>query len=196
MFGAGRVRVLAPLRVGEPAVRVSEVRSAARKEGSTGTFWVVTVAHEISQRGELCIEEEKDVLLRAPAAVSLPGPDHDDTPDAAWAEAITPTRALLFRFSAITFNAHRIHYDLPYATEVEEYPDLVVHGPLTAILLAGLARRHGARGVRSVSFRAQAPLFVGRRMWLTGAPTATGVAMAAIRGDHAVAMTLDAELGE
>jgi 3-methylfumaryl-CoA hydratase len=194
MFGAGRVRMRAPLRVDEPAERVSTVRSAALKEGSTGTFWVVTVAHEITQRGELCIEEEKDFLLRAPAAVPTPGSDHDGTPDAVWAERFTPSRALLFRFSAVTFNTHRIHYDLPYATAVEEYPDLVVHGPLTAILLAELARRHGARALQSLAFRAQAPLFVERTMWLTGGPTASGVAMAAIRGDHAVAMTLDAEL--
>jgi 3-methylfumaryl-CoA hydratase len=196
MFGAGRVRLHARLRVGEPAARVSEVRSAALKEGSTGTFWVVTVAHEITQRDELCIEEEKDFLLRAPAAVAAPGPDRDGMPDAIWAEPFTPSRALLFRFSAATFNTHRIHYDLPYATEIEEYPDLVVHGPLTALLLAELARRHGAREVRSLAFRAQAPLFVDRRMWLTGGPTVSGVAMTAIRGDHAVAMTLDIELGE
>ena len=195
MFGAGRVRMRAPLLVGEPAERASAVRATALKEGSTGTFWVVTVAHEITQRGELCIEEEKDFLLRAPAAVPAPGPDHGGTPDAVWAEAFTPSRALLFRFSAVTFNTHRIHYDLPYATTVEEYPDLVVHGPLTAILLAELARRHDAHPLRSLAFRAQAPLFVDHRLWLTGGPTATGVAMAAIRGDHAVAMTLDAELG-
>jgi 3-methylfumaryl-CoA hydratase len=195
MFGAGRVRVHAPLRIGEPAERVSEVRSASLKEGSTGTFWVITVVHEITQGGRLCLEEEKDFLLRAPAAVAAPGPDAGGRPDGDWVEEITPSRALLFRFSAVTFNTHRIHYDQAYATGVEEYPDLVVHGPLTAILLAELARRHGAHTVRSLAFRAQAPLFVERRIWLTGAPTAAGVSMAAVRSDRAVAMTLEAELG-
>ncbi len=109
-------------------------------------------------------------------------------------EPFTPDPALLFRFSAVTYNAHRIHYDRPYATEVEEYPGLVVHGPLTAILLARMAEQRSGASVHTLSFRASAPLFADRRVWLTGTP-ADGVArMAAVRGDHAVAMTLDAEV--
>jgi 3-methylfumaryl-CoA hydratase len=194
MFGSGRVRVVEPLRLGEPAERASELRSAARKEGSTGTFWVATVAQSVTQGGRLRVEEERDYLLRAPAAVPRPGPARRDRPDASWVEEITPDPALLFRFSAVTFNTHRIHYDRPYAIEVEGYPDLVVQGPLTAILLAEMARRRGARDLHSIAFRAQAPLFVGRRIWLTGSPTASGVTMAAVRDDHAIAMTFDGEL--
>lgn len=195
MFGAGRVRTLEPLMIGEPAERVSEVRSASLKEGSTGQFWVVTVGHEIHQAGRLCLVEEKDFLLRAPAQGPTPGADRDDPPDAEWVESVTPDPALLFRFSAVTYNAHRIHYDRPYATQVEEYPDLVVHGPLTAILLAGMAERRAGRPIRNLTFRASAPLFVDRRVWLTGGLTDNHAAMAAVRSDHAVAMTLDAELG-
>lgn len=196
MFGAGRVRVRAPLRIGEPAQRVSEVRSAALKEGSSGRFWVVTVGHEITQGGHVCIEEEKDFLLRALGKGPAPGPDRDDAPEPAaeWVDCVVPDPALLFRFSAITFNAHRIHYDRPYAIDVEEYPDLVVHGPLTAILLASMAERRSSRTVRALSFRASAPLFVDRPMWLTGGADDGGAAMTAFRSDHAVAMTLDAEL--
>lgn len=196
MFGAGRVRVRAPLRLDEPAERVSEVRSAALKEGSSGRFWVVTVGHEVTQAGRVCIEEEKDFLLRALGRGSDPGPDRDDAPECAadWVESAVPDPALLFRFSAITYNAHRIHYDRPYATQVEEYPDLVVHGPLTAILLASMAERRSGRRLGALSFRASAPLFVDRRIWLTGGVTDSGATMTAFRSDHAVAMTLDAEL--
>lgn len=194
MFGAGRVRVLAPLRIGEPAERVSEVRSAALKEGSSGRFWVITIGHEIAQGGRVCLDEEKDFLLRALGKGPAPGPDREDMPEAEWVESIVPDPALLFRFSAITYNAHRIHYDRPYATQVEEYPDLVVHGPLTAILLASMAERRSNRSVRALSFRAIAPLFVDRCIWLTGGVSDAGAAMTAFRNDHAVAMTLDAEL--
>ena len=200
MFGAGRVHVREPLRIGESAERVSAVRSASLKVGSTGPFWVVTVGHEISQAGRICLVEEKDFLLRAPTQGLTPGADRDDAPDAEWpdgnwVETVTPDPALLFRFSAVTYNAHRIHYDRPYATEVEEYPDLVVHGPLTAILLASMAERRSGRAVRDVSFRASAPLFVDRRVWLTGRLADAHALMVAVRSDHAVAMTLDAELG-
>jgi 3-methylfumaryl-CoA hydratase len=194
MFGAGRVRVHAPLAIGERAERVSAVRSAAMKEGSSGRFWVVTVGHEISQGDRLCLEEEKDFLLRAPSRTAPPAAARDEAPDAEWVESFTPDPALLFRFSAVTYNAHRIHYDRPYATEVEEYPGLVVHGPLTAILLARMAEQRSGASVQALSFRASAPLFADRRVWLTGT-LADGLArMAAVRSDHAVAMTLDAEV--
>jgi len=194
MFGAGRVQVLEPLEIGKPAERVSEVRAASLKVGSTGRFWVVTVGHDVSQGGRLCLTEEKDFLLRAPSRTPAPGVEHDEPPDADWVESFTPDPALLFRFSAITYNAHRIHYDRPYATTVEEYPDLVVHGPLTAILLARMAELRSGREIRNLSFRASAPLFVDRRIWLTGASADDHARMVAIRSDHAVAMTLDAEL--
>jgi 3-methylfumaryl-CoA hydratase len=194
MFGAGRVTVLEPLTIGVPAERVSAVRSAALKVGSTGEFWVVTVGHEINQGGRLCLTEEKDFLLRAPSRTPVPGADHEDEPDADWVESLIPDPALLFRFSAVTYNAHRIHYDRPYATEVEEYPDLVMHGPLTAILLARMAEQRSGRAIRGLAFRASAPLFVDRRVWLTGGVDDGHARMAAIRSDRAVAMTLDAEL--
>ena len=194
MFGAGRVQVLAPLEIGTRAERVSLVRSTALKEGSTGKFWVVTVGHEISQGGRVCLTEEKDFLLRAPSRTPASGDERDEPPEADWIESVIPDPALLFRFSAVTYNAHRIHYDRPYATGVEEYPDLVVHGPLTAILLARMAERRAGRDIRALSFRARAPLFVDRRVWLTGTMTGAGAQMAAIRNDHTVAMTLDAEL--
>ncbi|HEX5586103.1 MAG TPA: MaoC family dehydratase N-terminal domain-containing protein [Acidimicrobiia bacterium] len=194
MFGAGRVRVHEALRIGEPATRTSAITSAQLKGGSTGQFWVVTVAHEIMQRGELCIAEEQDVLLRAAGRTDPPGAARTDPPDATWVESRTPDEALLFRFSAITFNAHRIHYDRTYVVDVEHYPDLVVHGPLTAIWLATLVEDRAARPIRALRFRATAPLFVHESIWLAGGPSDDGATVTAFRSDHVAAMTLDAEL--
>jgi len=120
-----------------------------------------------------------------------PGPDRSDPPDAPWVEAVTADPVLLFRFSAVTANAHRIHYDHPYATGVEGYPDLVVHGPLTAILLAELGRRRTGRSWRTAMYRARAPHFANRRFWLTGSPTDDGVDLSAVRADGTPVMTLE-----
>jgi 3-methylfumaryl-CoA hydratase len=101
---------------------------------------------------------------------------------------------MLFRFSALTFNGHRIHYDHPYATSVEGYPGLVVHGPLTAVLLADTAHREGPAPLRSFSFRARAPLFSGNRFTVTGGPTADGSAtLSAWSHDARLAMTAQTE---
>ena len=162
------------------------------KEGAAGAFWLVTVEHEISQRGDVRITEEQDLVFRGATALATPGPARDDPPDAEWVDALVADPELLFRFSAVTNNAHRIHYDRPYATEVEGYPDLVVHGPLTAVLLAELARRRTGRDARTVSFRARAPHFANQPLWLTGHAATDGTAhTSAIRSDHVEAMTLD-----
>ena len=164
---------------------------AEPKDGGSGRFWLVTVGHVISQDDEVCIDEEQDLVFREASAVTPPGPDRDDAPDAPWVEELVADPVLLFRFSAVTANAHRIHYDHPYATRVEGYPDLVVHGPLTAILLAELARRRSDREFHAVSYRARAPHFANHPFWLTGTPNDDGVDLAAVRADHTVAMTLE-----
>lgn len=189
MWVGGRLRQHRALRIGDTATRASRLASADRKDGSSGSFWLVTISHEISQRGAPCIEEEQDIVLRAPSAVAAPGPDAD-SPDAEWLEERLADPVLLFRYSALTFNSHRIHYDAPYATAVEGYPDLVVQGPLTATLLCGLASRRLDSPLTSVEFRARAPLFANRRFWLTGSPTASGAELGAVRGDGQVAMTM------
>ncbi|MEX1007943.1 MAG: acyl-CoA dehydrogenase [Acidimicrobiia bacterium] len=194
MWVGGRVRSVRPLTIDEPARRASRVISAELKEGSTGRFWLVTVEHVIAQRDEVCIEEEQDLVLREPTKAIAPGPDADNAPDTEWVEERTADPALLFRYSALTFNAHRIHYDEPYATRVEGYPDLVVQGPLTATLLSELARARVGQPVRRISFRARVPLFANRKFWLTGSTTDTGADLAAIRADGQTAMTLTATL--
>jgi len=192
MWVGGRVRLDHPLRLGVDASRASRIVRAEMKEGGAGRFWLVTVGHLIEQDGVVCIDEEQDLVFRGAGELAAPGPDRGDAPAAEWLEEIVADPVLLFRFSAVTANAHRIHYDHPYATKVEGYPDLVVHGPLTAILLAELCRRRTGYAAREISYRARAPHFANRRAWLTGSPTDDGGAtLAAVRSDHAVAMTLE-----
>ena len=196
MWVGGRVRLARPLELDVEASRRSRIQSAEVKHGGAGTFWLVTVAHEIAQQGDVRVVEEQDLVFRGAAALAPPGSDHGappDVPDGAWVEELVADPALLFRYSAVTNNAHRIHYDLPYATGVEGYPDLVVHGPLTAVLLAEFARRRTGRDAQDISFRARAPHFANRRLWLTGHADSDGTAhTAAVRADHLEAMTLEA----
>lgn len=161
MFAGARMRFHRPLRIGTPATRQATIRSISDKSGRSGRLAFVTVGYAFHQNGELCIEEEQDIVYREPGA-AVPPPASADLPplpEGAWSRMIQPEPALLFRFSAITFNAHRIHYDRPYATEAEGYPGLVVHGPLTAILLMELVRANTDRRVAGFEFRGRAPLF-------------------------------------
>lgn len=195
MWVGGRVRTEAPLALDEDAHRASRIVSSALKDGSTGRFWLVTVEHVITQDrpgGAGRVVEEQDLVLRQAVAVAAPGPDRNEAPTAEWVEPLDPDPVLLFRFSAVTHNAHRIHYDAAYATAVEGYPALVVHGPLLAVLLAESARRHLGRTAREIEFRARAPAFVDRRLWLTGTRVDGGADTAAVRADGTVAMTLTA----
>jgi len=192
MWVGGRVHVTRPLRIGVDAERLSRIARSEVKEGNAGRFWLVTVAHTIEQEGAACVEEEQDLVFRAAGALAPVGVDVDAPPDADWVEERVADPKLLFRFSAVTANAHRIHYDHPYATEVEGYPDLVVHGPLTAILLADLARTRRGREAHELTYRARAPHFANRRFWLAGSPTDDdGAALRAVRSDGETAMTLD-----
>jgi 3-methylfumaryl-CoA hydratase len=195
MWGGSRVTEHVALRLDAPARRDSALVRAERKAGTSGDFWVLTVEHRIHQDGALCLVEEHDVVLRAPGPLAAAGPARADAPADEWVEERVPDAVLLFRYSALTFNSHRIHYDLPYATQVEGYPDLVVHGPLLATLLADLARRGSGRSVRAIRFRARAPVFANQRIWLTGHADGDGAALRVLRADHSVAVTLDAELG-
>jgi 3-methylfumaryl-CoA hydratase len=191
MWVGGRVEIVRPLSTGMAADRSSEVARADVKEGGAGRFWLVTVRHTIEQDGSVCIEEEQDLVFRAAGTLASTGPDVEAPPPATWVEPRTTDPKLLFRFSAVTNNAHRIHYDHPYATGVEGYPDLVVHGPLTAILLSDFATSRRNVNARSISYRARAPHFANRRFWLTGSPTDDGASLAAVRTDGELAMTMD-----
>ncbi|GAB3673721.1 FAS1-like dehydratase domain-containing protein [Salinisphaera aquimarina] len=157
MWAGGRLRFHQPLRVGEDAVCESEIGNVVEKQGRTGALLFVTVKHRILQAGELAIAEEQDIVYREPSAPKLSL--DKAVPDADWRQTITPDPTLLFRYSAVTFNAHRIHYDWPYVTDTEGYPGLVVHGPLIATLLLDAFTQANPRArIDTFAFRGLRPL--------------------------------------
>jgi hydroxyacyl-ACP dehydratase HTD2-like protein with hotdog domain len=193
MWAGGRVRLVTPLVVGEAAERHSTVLRTRETSGRSGDLLVVTLEHRYRQRGEDAVVEEQDLVYRT-AGPPVPPPEGDElvaAPDGGWSLRRVLEPPVLFRFSAVTFNSHRIHYDEPYATGVEGYPGLVVHGPLTAVLLAESARSGTGREVATFDFRATAPLFAGLPFSLVGEvdEAAGTVAARAVRNDGEVAMT-------
>jgi 3-methylfumaryl-CoA hydratase len=161
MFAGDRVQFHRPLRVGESISRLSHIVDVNSKQGRSGPLVFVVVRHEISDREGIAVVEEHDIVYRESPKPHEAAPAPQKPPSAAaWTREIRPDDVLLFRYSALTFNGHRIHYDRRYATEVEGYPGLVVHGPLIATLLLDLLRRNlGDATVTSLSFRAMRPLF-------------------------------------
>jgi 3-methylfumaryl-CoA hydratase len=160
MWAGGRLAFHAPLRVGAQAARHSEILKVETKPGKTGALVFVTVKHRIECDGALALEEEHDIVYRDAPAPDAPPPKAIAPPEGAeLSRIVTPDATLLFRYSALTFNGHRIHYDRPYATKVEGYPGLVFHGPLTATLLMGLCEELGGAPLARFSFRGAAPLF-------------------------------------
>lgn len=158
MWAGGRLEWHAPLHVGDAATRTSRIVAVDEKQGRSGDLVFVTVRHEISGPHGLALTEEHDIVYRG--AAPGPQPGAAAPANAAFTREIVPDPVLLFRYSALTFNGHRIHYDRSYATEVEGYPGLVVHGPLIATLLMDLARRERpALLPRRFSFKAVHPVF-------------------------------------
>lgn len=168
MWAGGRLVFHAGLRVGEPLRRRSEILKVEEKSGSAGAMVFVTVGHELFGESGLAISEEQDIVYIAmPDSFRPPKPI--PAPDSADFDTTVPVDGvLLFRYSAATFNGHRIHYDLPYATEVEKYPGLVVHGPLQATLLMALAIRHRGRPPARFRFRGVHPMFHTHDLRLLG----------------------------
>ena len=197
MFAGARMRVHRPLRVGMPALREGTIRDVVMKSGKTGALAFVTVAYRFVQGGVLCLEEEQDIVYREPGArVAAPQPVELAAPPAGcWSRTLRPDTRLLFRFSALTFNAHRIHYDRAYALDVEGYPGLVVHGPLTAVLLVQLLRQSTTRPVTAFSFRGVAPLFDLGPVRLMATPNQDAVDLQAQGPDGQLALQATATLG-
>jgi 3-methylfumaryl-CoA hydratase len=196
MFAGARMRFHRPLVIGQPARREAVIRDISQKSGRSGSLAFVSVVISFFQQDQLCIEEEQDIVYREPGpSVSRPQVlDWLAPPPGAWSRVVTPDPTLLFRFSALTFNAHRIHYDRPYATDEEGYPGLVVHGPLTAVLLSELVRRNTPRPLREFGFRGLAPLFDLAPFRLVGIPGDGQVALEAQGPDGAKAMSASAGL--
>lgn len=171
MWAGSRIRYLAALPVGAEAIRLSRIQKVENKVGKRGSLWFVTVAHTISCNGTPCIEEEQDIVYReaTPPGVQAPAAAETYAEEAQWSQSVSPDTTLLFRYSALTFNGHRIHYDQAYARNEEGYPGLVVHGPLTATLLQELATEIGdGRRLARFDFRGVSPLFVDREFRLEG----------------------------
>jgi len=170
MWAGGRLEFHHPLHVGDPITRVSRVADVSVKSGHSGALVFVKVHHEIADTRGIAITEEHDIVYRDPPAPGAPAPAPRAAPDdAAFSREIAPDPVLLFRYSALTFNGHRIHYDRSYVTAVEGYPGLVVHGPLIATLLLDLLRREMPHaGVRRFEFRAVRPLFDIHRFAVCG----------------------------
>jgi len=184
MFAAADMSFPAPLLWGRAATRTSRIAGVTHKAGRSGDLILVDVEHEIAQFGQVRVHERQTIVYRDAGA---PVPPVIPTAQARDADAITwlPGTVDLFRFSAVTFNSHRIHYDAPYATGEEGYPGLVVHGPFTAARLFSLATRAGG-AIRQFSFQALAPLFVDQPVALVCGEEDT---VAAIRCDGVTAMT-------
>jgi 3-methylfumaryl-CoA hydratase len=205
MWAGGRVRASGPLRCGELATKRSRVLSVQRKQGRSGPLTFITMEHQVLQRGHVVIDEQQDIVYRETAsAAGQPPVPSDDGPavppaDGEWAIDVSPT--LLFRFSALTYNAHRIHYDREYARRVEGYPGLLTHGPLQALAMAEAARARGHGGRRCgeglhFGYRMTAPLFDYQGM-IVSAVRGEGTMLTAVRdilGRQTAAGTLQAGL--
>ncbi len=199
MFAGERVRFHRPIRIGDELRRETELADLSMKPGGTGTLVFATVVSRIFVPGGLALEEERRTVFREEVK---PGegnqaPRREPAPaDLPWRRRVTPDPVLLFRFSALTFNSHRIHYDRPWAMEVEGYPGLVVHGPLTSTLLIDFARdSNPGRAFLTYSTQARAPLFDTAPFELRGRPTVDGrgAELWAVTPEGTVAMSAQAE---
>ncbi|QIT26263.1 transposase [Pseudomonas chlororaphis subsp. aurantiaca] len=175
MWAGGRLEFFEPLRAGFAADCVSTISHVEEKTGRTGALLFVTVRHEYSQDGRLAIREEQDIVYREPTPPKQASGEPLIQGD--WREPVNPSPTLLFRYSAVTFNGHRIHYDFPYVTETEGYPGLVVHGPLIATLsLRAFCRAHPGARLRRFAYRGLRPLIAPQPFEVGGWIVRPGVA--------------------
>ncbi|HUP97692.1 MAG TPA: MaoC family dehydratase N-terminal domain-containing protein [Usitatibacter sp.] len=192
MWAGSRIEFLRPLEVGARVKRLSRITDVVPKQGRSGALVFVTVRHEVADSSGLVLADEHDIVYRGESTQPADAvkPKHE----AKWTREIHPDPLLLFRYSAVTFNGHRIHYDHPYVTEVEGYPGLVVHGPLIATLLVDLLRRNvpGTR-LRTYRFRALRPLFDTANFFTCGLPEEASRSARLWTRNAEGAMTMEAE---
>jgi 3-methylfumaryl-CoA hydratase len=186
----------APILVGDALSRTSTIADVREKSGRTGNLIFVKVRHEIRRQGEaaVALTEHHDIVYRAaPSAGDIAPPPQVAPAEWAWERRIVPDDVLLFRYSALTFNGHRIHYDRKYVTEVEGYPGLIVHGPLIATLLMDLLRRQQPQArVRRFQFRAVRPTYDIHPFSVHGQPSDDGKSVHLWGRDHEGYLTMDA----
>lgn len=193
MWAGGQVEFRRPLAIGDAVIRVSTIAGVEEKRGRSGPLVFVRVRHEIRRgdEAEAALVEIQDIVYRG--ADAAPDAGQRAPERSAWRQAFVPDDVLLFRYSALTFNGHRIHYDRRYATSVEGYPGLVVHGPLIATLLCELVRRERPKAqVRAFAFRAVRPLFDTHAFELCGDPDSDGGGVRLWAQDHEGRLAMDA----
>ncbi len=199
MWAGGRLSWEAsnPLRVGQQVQRQSTIESVKHKAGRTGELLFVLVRHRLSNVNGLSLTEEHDIVYRSAAQPGEAAPAPQRPPldgQAAWSRTIVPDDVLLFRYSALTFNGHRIHYDRKYVTEVEGYPGLIVHGPLIATLLLDLLRRQLPQAqVTRFEFRAVRPTFDLHPFSVHGRPSPDGKTVELWAQDHEGWLTMQGQ---
>lgn len=196
MFAGKRTTFLGELRVGDEVNRVSTIHDVTIKQGRSGQMVFVTVRTDIASPRGLAITEDQDIVYRAEPDPSAPPPPPQPAPEnAVWRNIVTPDPVMLFRYSALTFNGHRIHYDWRYVTGTEGYPDLIMNGGLTTLLTYELARAHAATPIRYMSSRNVRALFVNRPIHFGAEPAADGKSakLWAADPDGALALTAEAQ---
>ena len=171
MFAGKRTTFIAPLLVGDEVHRESVIQNVTIKDGRSGRMVFVTVKTDIKSPRGVAITEEQDIVYRGEPDRNAPPQSAQAAPGkAVWMHQVTPDPVLLFRYSALTFNGHRIHYDKPYVTGTEGYPDLIMNGGLTTLLTYELARTHASAPIRFMSSRNVRALFVNRTITFCGEP--------------------------
>jgi 3-methylfumaryl-CoA hydratase len=203
VFGGRRTRFITPLKIGDMVTRLSTVTGVEAKAGRTGPLTLVTVTHAISGPSGLAVTEEQDIVYRA--AVEAGAPQRQAAPprghpgegrEAGWSRPVDLDPVLVFRYSALTFNGHRIHYDLPFTREVEGYPALLVNGGLTALMLIETARPHLPRAISGYAARALSPIFVGERVNFNGRLSADAAQLWATDRDGGLAYRVELMLAD
>lgn len=203
MFAGRRVWFRAPLRIGDEVTRASRIERIEPKTGRSGPMCFVTVRHEIACPRGIAVIEEQDIVYREESrpgatagATRSKSEARTDASSADWSRTVVPDPTMLFRYSAITFNAHRIHYDTAYARDTEGYPDLVVNGGLTTLLLWQLAETRSGRQIAASASRNVKALYVNRPITLCGGPVTgtNSVRMLALDADGDPAVEADLEL--
>jgi len=192
MWAGGRVTIDAPLRLGETVEKVSTIRAIDEKTGRSGRLVFVKVDHDFSVNGQYRMRETQNIVYREPQGPgATPSPGQAAPTEAEFSRVVTPDQVMLFRYSALIFYGHRIHYDADYTRQVEGYPGLLVHGPLTATLLVdlGLSQLAGRR-LAAFDIRAMQPLFAPTPFTLEGRKTETGATLWARTPDGGTAMTV------
>lgn len=183
MWAGGRLTFHRPLKLGAEVSKTSTIIAIKEKSGRSGSLVFVTVRHELDGGEGLAISEEQDLVYKEATTQMIAAPVGGDAPDTQWSETISPNPVLLFRYSALTMNGHRIHYDRPYARDEECYPSLVVHGPLQATMLMRLASANLDEPITGFDFRGQMPAFEGLDLHVCGEQDETGATLWTQQGE-------------